>query len=40
MNDLMERNIKEEDVERQVLVDQSTKYWRDINFLLAVSSPM
>jgi hypothetical protein len=33
----MERNIKEEDVERQVLVAQPTKSWRDRTLLLADS---
>jgi hypothetical protein len=40
MEDLMERNRKEEDVERQVLAGQSTESWRDRTLLLADSSPL
>jgi hypothetical protein len=40
MEDLMERNKKEEDVERQVLAGQSTESWKDRALLLADSSPL
>jgi hypothetical protein len=40
MEDLMERNRKEEDVEREFLVGQSTESWKDRYFLLANSSPL
>jgi hypothetical protein len=34
MEDLMEINMKEEDVERQILAGQSNESWRDITLLL------
>jgi hypothetical protein len=40
MEDLMERNGKEKDVERQVLACQSTESWRDRTLLLADSLPL
>jgi hypothetical protein len=40
MEYLMERNMKEEDVERQVLGGQSNEYWRDKTLLLEDSSPL
>jgi hypothetical protein len=40
MEDLMEINGKEEDVERQFLVGQSTKSWKDRDFIFADSSPL
>jgi hypothetical protein len=40
MGDLMERNRKEEEDERQVLAGQSTKSWRNRTFLLANSLPL
>jgi hypothetical protein len=40
MEDMMERNIKEEDVERKVLAGQFIESWKDKAFLLAHSSPL
>jgi hypothetical protein len=40
MGDLMERNKKEEDVERQVLAGQSNESWKDRALLLADFSPL
>jgi len=40
MEDLMERNIKEEDVEKQVLASQSNKSWKDRALILVDFSPL
>jgi hypothetical protein len=40
MEDLMERNIKEEDVERKVLAGQFKEYWKYRALFLVDSSPL
>jgi len=40
MEDLIERNIKEEYVERKSLARYSTKSWKDRDLLLVESSPL